>query len=218
MKLRTTGGLLALAALLAPNAHGQALGLGTHFGPKAGVTLAVLDGQFNTKGYFKAGFNAGVIMRIRPSKGFAIQPELLYSQLGTDGSYSRNSSNPDFALRLNYLTVPLMFKAYLGSMFYLQAGPQLGFLLSAHRKGLTSAGGPDADVSSDYTGVDFSVGSGLGIDLPGGLVLSARASYGFTDINANDAEAKFRQQLGFGGLHNRSLEFSVGYLLKADKD
>lgn len=224
MQLRVIGALLTVASLTATQAGAQAtttapvLGLGTHFGAKVGLNRSVLDGQINTKSFFKTGFSGGLLLRFRPSRGFAVQPELLYSQLGAGGSNSPSNPNPDFEYRLNYLAVPLLFKAYIGNCFYLQAGPQVGFLLAGHKVNTGNASTTSNDVTSDYNGVDLAGVGGIGADLPGGLVVSARLAYGLTDINSNDLETKFRQQLGVGGLHNRSFEFSVGYLFRANKD
>ena len=216
--------LLLLGTLVATRAQGQTsstgsqLGLGTHFGPKIGLTRSVIDGQINTKSFFKSGFSAGVMMRMRLSRGFAVQPELLYSQLGAGGSNSPSSVNPEFEYGLNYFNIPLLFKAYIGNRAYLQAGPQVGFLLAGRKSGTISSSTATADVASDYGGVDFAGVAGLGVDLPNGIVFGARLAYGFADINSNQSEAKFRQQFGLGGVHNRSFELSIGYLFGADKD
>ncbi len=211
-----------MAALTATQAVGQAtnaapaLGLGTHFGAKVGLNRSVLDGQINTKTFYKTGFSGGIVMRVRPSRGFAVQPELLYSQLGAGGGASPASKNPDYEVRLNYLTVPLLFKFYFGDRVYLQAGPQVGFLLSGRRVGANNTA-PDQDVASEYGGTDFAVTSGVGVDLANGLVLGTRFAYGFTNLNTDGDESKFRDHFGLGGLHNRSFELSVGYLFGAVK-
>lgn len=222
MQLRVIGALLTVASLTANRAVAQApstapvFGLGTHLGLKAGLNRSVLAGQINPQTFFKTGFSGGIMMRVRASRRFAVQPELLYAQLGAGGSLSPASKNPDYEVRLNYLTVPLLFKFYFGDRAYLQAGPQVGFLLSGRRMGINPTT-PDQDVTSEYGGTDFAVTSGVGVDLACGLVLGARLAYGFTNINTGGDEARFRDQAGLGGLHNRNIELSVGYLFGAAK-
>ena len=53
---------------------------------------------------------------------FSFQPELLYSGQGS-------------SVNLNYLNIPLMAKYNLTKEFSLEAGPQIGFLLSANTSG-----------------------------------------------------------------------------------
>ncbi len=61
------------------------------------------------------------------SEKFAFQPELLYSAQGSD------YDDEDFSgsVKADYLNVPLMAKYYVGEGFSLEAGPQVGLLLSA---------------------------------------------------------------------------------------
>ena len=109
---------------------------------------------------------------------------------------------------------------YIGKVVNVQFGPQFGLLMAAWKVGTTYKGAiPYAtDASSDdFAAADVALCGGLGVDLPNGFVASARLNYGITDINDNADEAKFRQALNIGGLHNRGFEFALGYLFGANK-
>ncbi len=218
-----TGALFSLSLLAAGPVLSQGLGLGVHIGPKAGVAFSVLDGQINTQTFYKTGFSGGFMLRIRHEKGIAIQPELMYTQQGTGSGLSRGSTRPDYKVNLGCLNLPIMVKVYIGKMVNLQLGPQVGLIVSARQVGQigTTTGGTavtvDRDVLADYYPLNFAVIGGVGIDLPNGLVASARLDYGLSDIGNNADDQKLREALGLGGLHNRGFEFSVGYLIGANK-
>ncbi|WBA41369.1 porin family protein [Hymenobacter canadensis] len=212
--------LLSAALLLA--ATGSSLGqtTGTQFGLQAGVTQSVLDGTINNNAQFKTGYVLGGFVRFRPSARVAFQPELNLARQGSRneqqvgyGTILRNSTH------LTYLNVPLLLKVYLGNVVNLQAGPQLGLLVSGREKGqvgyISSSNGSgyvegDEDVKADYKS-DVAVCFGLGADLKNGLSVAARLNYGVTDIENNDFRKAFREAYDFGGLHNRTLQFTVGY-------
>ncbi|GAA4370169.1 porin family protein [Hymenobacter saemangeumensis] len=221
MKLFSTSLLTALGLLAATSA--QAQGIGVHVGPKAGLALSTLSGQINAKSFYKNGYSAGLMMRCRSSKAFAIQPELLYVQQGSSNGLTPGSSKPDYDVNLNYFQLPIMLKVYLGGIVNLQFGPSVGLLLSARRVGTVGSSSSGAAVSADenvkssYYDLDGAVCGGLGLDLPNGLVASARLNYGLLDIST-EKDAQLRSALGAGGLHNRGFEFAIGYLFGAAKN
>lgn len=199
-------GLITLA--LAGTSVAQAQTTGVQFGPKAGLNLAVLDGQINSTANFKPGLVIGGFVRWRPSEHLAIQPEVVFSQQGTISKVSYGGYPAERKINLNYLNVPVLLKLYVGNVFNLQLGPQFGLLLSGRRVGQNgyysnSTGSgyttEDVDVSANYKG-DISLCGGLGVDLPNGLLASARINYGFTDINNNSASIASRQALGISTL------------------
>ena len=106
LPLATLAGITALAVL--PALPGHAQGIGVFAGPKIGVTRTVLDGLINTNAVYRTGFSGGVMLRIRPSERFAIQPELLYSQQGAGNGNEASTTASNYAVRLHYLTLPIM--------------------------------------------------------------------------------------------------------------
>ncbi len=192
-------------------------------GVKTGLSLAVLDGAINTGATYKTGFHVGGMLQWRPSPRVAFQPELTFVQQGTNSEVPAGPVTLESKIKLSYLNVPLLLKVYMGKVVNLQVGPQFGFLISGRQVGqsgyYSSSGGSgyrteDVDVTEEYKS-DIAGCLGLGADLKNGLVLAVRANYGFTNINNNEQEQKFRDAYGVGGLHNRVLEFSVGYLFGA---
>ena len=158
-----------------------------YFGVKAGLNLASMSDE---DAKYKAGFHAGVFGEFLFDR-FAIQPELLFSMQGAKASMNEYGVNVEGKLNLNYLNIPLMAKFYVAEGFSLEAGPQLGILLSAKAKAKASAGGISAtgseDVKDQMNSIDFSLNFGASYQPPGIPVgIFGRYSLGLTDIAANN--------------------------------
>ncbi|MFV8347125.1 porin family protein [Flavobacterium sp. ZB4P13] len=157
------------------------------FGAKGGLNFASISGD-NTKGIGAVtSFNFGVLSEIPISDKFSFQPELMYSGQG----YSFN----DNTIALSYLNIPLMGKYYLTKGLSVEAGPQIGFLLSAKNE--------KTDVKDSFNTFDFGVNFGLGYKLDNGLNFGVRYNLGLTDINNLDNYS--------GKNKNGVLQLSVGY-------
>ncbi|HSD08161.1 porin family protein, partial [Flavobacterium sp.] len=157
------------------------------FGAKAGFNLASISGD-NTKGTDAVtSFNFGVLAEIPISEKFSFQPELMYSGQG----YSFN----DNTVALNYLNVPLMAKYYVAKGLSIEAGPQIGFLLSAKNE--------STNVKDSFNTFDFGLNFGLGYKFKNGFNLGARYNLGLTDINNLEGSSATNK--------NGVFQFSVGY-------
>ena len=157
------------------------------FGAKGGLNFASISGD-NTKGIdLVTAFNFGVLSEIPISDKFSFQPELMYS--GQGYSFKNNT------IALSYLNIPLMGKYYLTKGLSLEAGPQIGFLLSAKNE--------KTDVKDSFNTFDFGVNFGLGYKLDNGLNFGVRYNLGLTDINNLDNSSIENK--------NGVLQLSIGY-------
>ena len=112
----------------------------------------------------------------RDVKNFAVQPELVYSSQGA--KYSNGSNNTTF--KLGYINIPVMFQYMFDNGFRLEAGPQLGFLVSAKAN--------STDIKDQVKKVDFALGVGVGyIHEPSGFGVDARYNLGLSNINENSS-------------------------------
>lgn len=157
------------------------------FGAKGGLNFATLTGDVSNDVDYVTAFNVGILAEIPLTEKFSFQPELMYSGQG----YSIG----DDVVALSYLNVPLMGKYYVWKGLSLEAGPQIGFLLSADDEG--------EDVKKLFKSVDFGVNFGVGYKLQNGLNFGARYNLGLSDLNnVNDSTAKIK---------NGVIQVSVGY-------
>ncbi|OXG04435.1 outer membrane protein with beta-barrel domain [Flavobacterium araucananum] len=181
------------------------------YGVKGGLNLSNFFGDV---GDFKlrAGFNAGVFVEVKLSEKFAIQPEVLYSQQGAkfkiSGSYfdgpNYNFFRTTFKYNLGYVNVPVMFKYYPVKKFAIEAGPQIGFLVSADGKSKTDDVTTEISIKDFYNTIDFGLNLGAGYDLTENISVGARYNFGLANIAKTEAGDKSK-------VHNEVLSFSVGY-------
>jgi len=181
------------------------------YGVKAGLNLADWGGDAENTNV-RPGLNAGVLAEIK-FNNFAIQPEIVYSQQGTKltiNNYSGNdlTSSLELTSKLDYINVPIAVKYYVIEGLSLQAGPQIGFLVSAKEKAELKANGENVSVEMDakdgYEKVDFALFGGIGYDLPIGIFFQARYNAGLSNINKDPDSADIE-------LTNNVFSFSVGY-------
>lgn len=160
------------------------------FGAKAGLNFAFITGD-NTKNFDpNTDFHLGVMAEIKISDKFSFQPELIYSGQGADTNIESEGS-----IALNYLNVPLIGKYYVTKGLSLEAGPQIGYLLSTK--------GGTLDYKDLLKPIDFGVNFGVGYKLDNGLYFNARYNLGLSNINNVD---------GFTDKNrNGVIQLSIGY-------
>lgn len=165
-------------------------------GLRGGASYAKISGEDADSYKAKLGFHAAAVVEIPVSDNFAVQPELLYSSQGSDyeDTYESGSAN------LDYINVPVMAKYYVSDKLSIEAGPQVGFLLSAKWKGDEFG---EEDAKDDFKGIDFGLNLGVGYKLDSGLNFGARYNLGLADINDVSGENS--------KIHNGVFQFSVGY-------
>ncbi len=98
-----------------------------------------------------------------------------------------------------------MAKYYIIEGFSLEAGPQVGLLLSAKEEYDWDGDTGEVDIKEHLKGIDFGVNFGLGYKLDNGVNFGARYNLGLSDANDN---AEF---LGDSTYKNNVFQFSVGY-------
>ncbi|WP_298115463.1 porin family protein [Flavobacterium sp.] len=159
--------LVAIAAFGVANAQED-----MKFGAKAGINMSNFTGDADTDS--KIGFQVGAFAEFKVSEKFAVQPEILFSALGAkDDSDNYNS---------NYILVPVMAKYYVAEGFSLEAGPQIGFLMSAKYG--------DTDIKDAYKSTDFALNLGAGYDVAENINIGLRYSLGLSNVSDIGGDVK----------------------------
>lgn len=146
------------------------------FGLKGGLNVANLS---NANDDNRISGQLGVYLHTKIAKGWAFQPEILYSGQG-DKYWDGNAR---YTWALNYINIPLMFQYYPIRQFYLEFGPQLGILVAAHDKG---PNGYRADISSGIRKADATLNLGMGVRATDQLGFYMRYGLGLSDVTLND--------------------------------
>lgn len=169
------------------------------YGPKAGLNVTNLTDIHGDSGP-RYGFYAGgfVSIPIGQNDQFYFQPELLYSQQGEQNT----SQNHDELYKLDYLQVPLLFKAYFSendTEFFGVFGPQVGFLINNQ---VDTGGRPQHGgyINDEYRSIDMGITAGLGFAYNRQIELDLRYFYGLMDVVPNDSQMR----------HNRTSVISIG--------
>ena len=185
------------------------------FGVKGGVNIATITGDVDDA-KAKIGFHIGGFAEIKISDKFSVQPELLFSTQGAkaEENFSENGFTYEYSEKINlaYLTIPVMAKLYVAEGFSLEAGPQIGFLMSAKNKveGSTNSGGivitesEEVDIKDEANTVDFGLNFGLGYKFTENLSAGARYNLGLSDINKEVEDYS-------GSIKNSVFQISIGY-------
>lgn len=175
------------------------------FGIKGGMNISSIsdDGYDDTKS--KVGYYGGVFVNIPASESFSIQPEVIYNNLGSEvklgNSYSRK-------LNLNYITVPVMFQYKATPQFYLEAGPEFGFLVSADSKTTWNNSTSTAELDKDnFNNFNMGVGLGAGFDITKNVGINARYVAGFSDVTKPSSDPSTNAK-------NKNNTFQVGLNFK----
>ncbi|RLJ32521.1 outer membrane protein with beta-barrel domain [Chryseobacterium sp. 7] len=203
------------------------------FGVKAGFNASTFSDSNNEYSDYnekvKLGSHVGVFVNIPVAEKFSVQPELLFSQMGskTEEKYTYMSVSDAYLIRqefsyttnLNYLTLPMMVQYKILPQLYVEAGPEFGYLLGGKSKGdqkTENTFGGTTTVSSNsfsnkipmelYKRFNFGIGIGAGYYFTQNFGVTARFTAGITGLfKNNDYNNKIR---------NNALQIGVAYQFK----
>jgi hypothetical protein len=168
---------MALAAILITvTANAQHINVGF----KAGLNIYNINNNNNVEYDAKNGFHAGLIGHIHLAKQLALQPEITFSAQGAKYTFA----GVETKLNLDYINVPFMFQYMFDNGFRIQAGPQVGFLVSAK----SETNNTSVDFENNLKPVDFSLGTGVSyVFVSSGFGVDARYNIGLSNINDNSS-------------------------------
>lgn len=171
-----------------------------NFGAKAGVNINKIDGKSFSE-EFRYGYHIGGLVEIKLGKKLGLQPEVLFNhfQTKTDTSFAAVYSTDNISnfrdVKLNYLTIPILATYKLANILSLQAGPQVGILLSQNQD-LVSNG------KEAFKSGEFSMVGGAQLNIKN-FRASGRYVIGLNNISDLDNQNQWKSQ-GF--------QLSVGFV------
>lgn len=189
--------ILAIAILITLSSNAQKI----NFGIKAGLNMSMLTGSKDQIMSSTNGFFAGTLLEFKILEKIALQPELLFSAQGA----KFKSKNLTFSTtrKMDYLILPIMVKYYIKSGLFVEAGPQVGFLLSANQdveNRITNISTSEniKDATKDF---DMAANVGIGYDILDKIVTQIRYCIGITNTST----------LENTDIKNGVFQLSVGY-------
>ncbi|WP_431242867.1 porin family protein [Flavobacterium sp. P21] len=148
----------------------------TRFGIKGGLNITTFAGGDYWDANSLVGFQIGGFAEIKIIDRLSIQPEVLFSTQGAKLEFAGD----DFDEKLNYINVPVLAKFYITKKFTAEAGPQLGFLVSAKSEG--------EDVKDSFKSVDTGFNFGLGYNFTDNVSAGIRYTVGLSNIADYDVD------------------------------
>jgi hypothetical protein len=162
--------------------HGNAPEGHVSLGIKGGLNLYNINNDNNSTYDQITGYHFGLLGHIHLKNPWAIQPELVYSTQG--------AKSGDANYELGYINVPVLIQYMFDNGFRLQAGPQVGFLVSADNK-------------DELNPIEFGVSFGASYVVPStGFGIDARYNLGLSNIN-KDSDVKST---------NRGIQLGIFYI------
>ncbi|QMU28747.1 porin family protein [Adhaeribacter radiodurans] len=191
---------------------------GPKFGIKGGFNISQLyvDQPNAEDENIKVGYHLGVFGKVPITSFLAIQPEVLYSNVGSKVTYGGSDLENLFGIEpgevrfnLNYIQVPVALAVNIGPL-NVHAGPYLAYLVSANVKDLKTSNLNSTDIkelkTDDFNRLDYGALIGVGFDVRG-VTVGARYNYGLREIGksglagslTNDSKNSVTQiYIGFG--------------------
>lgn len=119
-----------------------------------------------------AGIAFGFLMQVHISGDLSVQPEYLYSQMGSE------IKSTGTVYRLNYFSLPVLLKYQMHEKFSLLAGPQFDLLINAKK----TVNGSSTNITHDTEERSLAVAAGMEFQLLPSLSVCARYMHGLNHI------------------------------------
>lgn len=185
-----------ILAAIAVMAFGFTNAQETRFGIKGGLNITSFAGGNYYDSKSLVGFQVGGFAEIKIIERLAIQPEVLYSTQGA----KQEVGMTNFDSKLDYINIPVLAKFYVTKQFTVEAGPQIGFLVSAKNNGNNAK---DLYKSAD-TGFNF----GAGYNFTDNVSVNLRYTVGISNIEDYNID---NVQQYYDSPKNSVLALTLGY-------
>ena len=181
-----------------------------HFGIKAAYSSTKFDGDFDSgdKSAGKTNFELGGVAEFILNDQIAIAPELNYVGAGDVVKHERYGNKYAYTFSLTYIQIPVMLKYYVNENISLNAGPQIGFLMSAAiTEEVTKENGDIKTNTHDnkeyMNSTDFGLNIGGSYKMENGLFFDLRYYIGMSNIIKTDSNSFV--------LKNKGFKLGIGY-------
>ena len=195
-------------------------------GISGGANLNRMEFQPSIRQKLLQGYNGGISARYTSEKYFsmicAAQVEVNFSQRGMKEDFDDGTSN-NYIRRLNYIEIPLFAhvswgKEQKGFQFFLNLGPQFGFLLNASEEynGEWETANRPSSIRPLYgkaieNKFEYGIAGGLGLEYKskiGNFFIEGRYYYGLSDVFHNSKTDDF------GRSANTTIAARIGYSIR----
>lgn len=211
-------GIAILLLLTTIQVKAQSDSPGPKIGVKAGLNFSQLyvDQPNAEDETIKLGYHFGLFGKIPVTDFLAVQPEVLYTNIGSKITYGGSDiadilgiEPGEVRFNLNYVQVPVALAINIGPL-NVHAGPYLAYLLSANVKDMEKSDLSTKNIkdleTEDFNRVDYGVMGGVGFDIQN-VTVGARYNHGLREVGNSGLAGSFTEDsknsvvqiyLGFG--------------------
>lgn len=175
-------------------------------GLRAGLNFSnMYVGDDLTTNKMKVSYHVGLFAKFPITRGFSIQPELLYSNKGSKLDFGQQ--NGEYRFNLNYIELPVLLAFNVGENFHINVGPYVGYLAKADVTLLKNGDFDDlTDINENaFNRWDFGGTAGVGFDI-NKFTIGARYNLGFTELNNSTLLGQI-----IPGSKNNSVYLTLGF-------
>src|SRR5690606_24973410 len=156
----------------------------------------------------KVGLNLGLFAKLPVTRGFSIQPEILYSSKGSKIAYDNIFGSGEYRFNFNYLEIPLLAVFNITENFNIHAGGYGAYLSSVNIKQLSDGNIDDIATldAENFKRLDFGLAGGIGVDLQS-ISVGARYTHGLGEVGKS---GNLSSQ-ALSNAHNSAFTIYIGY-------
>ncbi len=188
-----------------------------------GILLGANDSYLNSKDElnnnydwkWKFGPVGGVYLNIPFGNTVAVQPSVLYSQMGARYYFTDNTGTYKWTQNLGYLSVPVPLKINAGNSFAFLVGPQFDFLVGASLK---DAADHKIKNEDDFKQFDLGLTGGIQLMPNSPVSLTVRYMHGLKnlmDVTSSSSENEISTTVT--NTHNSGVQASLNLRLFGGK-
>jgi hypothetical protein len=142
----------------------------------------------------KPGFHSGIYFSVEGDNDVGLAAELLYSNKGVKAINTIN---------LHYVTIPILLRYHFHELFFVEAGPEIGYLVNANSK--------YGNLNNTWDNkLDLGLDAGLQYR-PGKIHLGLRLNAGFSSVIRNTGSGANGERVRY---LNRVVQFSLAVPLR----
>src|SRR5688572_6763236 len=159
---------------------------------------------------FKSGFAGGLFCNIPFHEKFAIQPEILYSQMGAELDEVVGQVSEETTLDLNYFSFPILIRFNPLPKLGIFVGPQFDLLYDSK----ADRAGDEEDLQYQVTSYDVGGTAGLEYWFTTYFGIYGRYTLGFQDVNERNPGIDLSVQTITSETTNNGLQAGVIFALR----
>lgn len=156
------------------------------FGIKAGLNIANLKVEDFDNTDSRLGLHAGLYAHLHLAPQWALQPEVVYSAEGAKFDFG---GGEEATIKNDYVNIPVMLQYMFDNGFRIEAGPQLGLLVSSK---IEDQDGNEEDAKDSFKSTNVSIGFGLNYLTYSGFGVGGRYNLGVSNIADGSGDTKGR--------------------------